>query len=149
MYYGIPQYESGGDNLYQSHIVDQIGNSQDERVVSAKLRRLDDVLQDSLDGIAFVKIDVEGHELDVIRGAEQLIVQSQPSMLIEVCDDPEVENSAAQLLFKTLSSHGYQSYFLGNGQLRTRRPGDRAVDYLFLTAKHVSLLGDRGFFSFA
>lgn len=43
--------------------------------------RLDDC---DLDNVGFIKIDVEGHELSVLRGAEKLIEAQQPNLMVEV-----------------------------------------------------------------
>jgi FkbM family methyltransferase len=43
--------------------------------------RLDDF---DLRDVSVIKIDVEGHELEVVRGAEQTIRREQPALLIEV-----------------------------------------------------------------
>jgi FkbM family methyltransferase len=39
-----------------------------------------------LQNVGFIKIDVEGHELEVLLGAEQTIRQSKPHLLIEIQD---------------------------------------------------------------
>ena len=53
--------------------------------VSSLLRvpveRLDD---QALDNVRFIKIDVEGHELFVLRGAEHLLGNDHPVMLVEI-----------------------------------------------------------------
>jgi len=38
----------------------------------------------SLDGVSFIKIDVEGHEMSVLRGAEYLLKKQRPTLLIEI-----------------------------------------------------------------
>jgi hypothetical protein len=38
----------------------------------------------NLSGVAFVKIDVEGHELEVLRGAEQTLRRNRATILVEV-----------------------------------------------------------------
>lgn len=38
----------------------------------------------SLHGVSFIKIDVEGHEVDVLRGAADTISKNQPIVLVEV-----------------------------------------------------------------
>jgi FkbM family methyltransferase len=43
-------------------------------------KRIDDL---ALENIAFMKIDVEGHEQAVLRGARDLIASSRPTLLIE------------------------------------------------------------------
>ena len=47
-----------------------------------KTRRLDDISINN--NIGFIKIDVEGHEKNVIMGGKSLIIKNQPIMLIEI-----------------------------------------------------------------
>jgi FkbM family methyltransferase len=44
--------------------------------------------------VKFIKIDVEGHEIEVLKGAEQTIRSNRPHMIIETLDDhlTEVRN---------------------------------------------------------
>jgi FkbM family methyltransferase len=53
------------------------------RPVKVQMRTLDSF---SLPSIGFMKIDVEGHELAVLRGAESSILRDRPSILVEVED---------------------------------------------------------------
>ncbi len=41
--------------------------------------------------VGLIKVDVEGHELEVLRGAEQTIRHSRPHLIIEVKDEHLVE----------------------------------------------------------
>jgi FkbM family methyltransferase len=49
--------------------------------VSIRTQRLDEL---ALPNVGFIKIDVEGHELPVLSGAELTIQQSRPVVLIEI-----------------------------------------------------------------
>lgn len=40
-----------------------------------------------LDNVDFIKIDVEGHELEVLKGAHNTIFKFRPTILVEVKDD--------------------------------------------------------------
>jgi FkbM family methyltransferase len=64
---------------------------------------------DSLDlnGIAFVKLDIEGFEASALRGAARSIARDKPTIFCEV-------NSigAAAELFRTLEGQSYQTYFI-------------------------------------
>jgi len=58
--------------------------------------------------VMFVKLDVDGHELDVLRGASQLLLQ-KPPILIEV--GAYVQDEVPQRfeeLIRTFETHGYR-----------------------------------------
>src|SRR5690606_11886840 len=44
-----------------------------------------------LDEVDFIKIDVEGHELAVLRGASKTIEENRPVILVEVKPENEAE----------------------------------------------------------
>lgn len=50
---------------------------------AVQVRRLDDVLGNELSRLDIIKIDTEGSELAVLRGAEQLVTRFRPSILVE------------------------------------------------------------------
>jgi hypothetical protein len=59
--------------------------------------------------IAFVKLDVDGHELDVLRGATQLLTAQTPPILIEI--GPHVQDEVPQRfeqLIGIFEDHGYR-----------------------------------------
>ena len=63
----IPRYDHGEDNLYEASLNGDASSSR-ARSVTVPLVTLDEVLADVLDGVALVKVDVEGHEAEVVRG---------------------------------------------------------------------------------
>jgi FkbM family methyltransferase len=71
------------DTAYASiHTVEHgLGNG---RVIQVDVRRLDDVWHErGCPVISFVKMDVEGAELEVIRGGVEMLSRCHPTMLIE------------------------------------------------------------------
>jgi FkbM family methyltransferase len=66
---------------------------------------LDSALGDDTQRISFAKIDVEGHELAVLRGAERLLTAARPALLVEI----EHRHSGDQMgaTFDYLASLGY------------------------------------------
>jgi len=68
------------DNSGNAHVT---VNGHNTNVVRVKMRRLDDYVLDHHVGIDFIKIDVEGAELGVIKGAKKYILQHKPVMLVE------------------------------------------------------------------
>ncbi len=72
------QCNYGGTSVYQ--------DERSPEGVPAVFKRLDDVYS----GVPSVmKIDVEGHELEVLRGAKTIIAQHKPSMFIEILNRDE------------------------------------------------------------
>lgn len=58
------------------------GSSETEPVQIVRTEPLDDALEDMDQRISMIKIDVEGNELDVLRGAEQRIMNDQPALAV-------------------------------------------------------------------
>jgi FkbM family methyltransferase len=73
-----------------------------------------DALQ--LRGVGFIKIDVEGHELAVLKGAVELLSQDHPTILVEAED--RHHPGAVRLIDEFLSQYGYQGFFLHLDRLR-------------------------------
>jgi FkbM family methyltransferase len=70
-----------------------------------------------LGDIGFVKIDVEGHELDVLAGLSELLVKCLPNLLIEI-GDPRRGGSLAEVR-RRLEPLGYIGFVLDDrGLLR-------------------------------
>jgi FkbM family methyltransferase len=65
--------------------------------------------------IGFVKIDVEGHEMNVLRGASELMAKQRPTVLIEA-EDRHREN-AVQSVFAFFANLNYQGFFVLDGEL--------------------------------
>jgi FkbM family methyltransferase len=89
-----------------------------------------------LENVTFIKIDVDGHEVPVLRGAAETISRDQPRMLIEV----EYRMQAAAHVTDLLESWGYHGWVLPAGrwvplsgfpladhQARTERAADRGL----------------------
>jgi FkbM family methyltransferase len=87
-------------------------DSSNERVVSFSVPtvRLDAIVHQE---VAFVKIDVEGHELNVLHGAVELLEHSQPVFLVEAEDRRRSE--ATRSIFEFFESRFYRGFFLKEG----------------------------------
>jgi FkbM family methyltransferase len=90
--------------------------SVEHRVVSIPLKRLDDVVSADLPPVAFVKCDVEGHELAVLHGAEETLRRSRPTVFIEI--EQRHQDADIQTTFDHFGRLGYTGYSLHAGGLR-------------------------------
>ncbi len=78
------------------------------RTVSVRVRTLDDLLAEcQVSRVDLMKIDVEGAEVDVLRGAKKtLAAQPQPRLIIENHDPGPVDKPEAGKLRQWLDKHG-------------------------------------------
>jgi FkbM family methyltransferase len=67
------------------------------------------------DDVTFIKIDVEGHEYDVLEGATATIRSMKPAILIEI--EQRHISRPIQDVFNRVSGFGYSGSFLKAGQL--------------------------------
>lgn len=90
--------------------------------VRVPLARLDDQVAGD---IAFIKLDVEGHELKVLEGAGRVLSASRPSILVEA--EERHRPGAVASLRALLEPLGYQGFFRDGGRLAPITDFDPAV----------------------
>jgi FkbM family methyltransferase len=134
----VPHYEHGGENLYEARVVN-VEYDLGVRSVQVATERLDELFG-RLGRIDFIKCDVEGHELNVLRGATEILRVHRPAWLIEVSGNPDDPESKAAEVVNLMSRANYRVFHLEAGQPRPRSIGDRAVNYFFLRPEHVRRL---------
>ncbi len=98
-----------------------------------ELRTLDSF---ALDDVALLKIDVEGHELAVLEGAQQTISRCKPTILVEV--EERHRTGGVAHIRAHLEKLGYAGYFLDGLALRSVREFDLENDQN-LTSLHSSV----------
>jgi FkbM family methyltransferase len=131
----IPEYSTGGQNYYQARIVaERIGHGLQSFFVET--RSLDSLIDEVGRYPTFIKCDVEGHELECIRGATRIISEGRPSWLIEVSGDPTEKGSRAGIVFSLLEAAGYSAFRFDGTTLVPYTPGDQSTNYFFLTDRH-------------
>lgn len=108
------------------------GNSDEKEMIS--LGRLDDVIGASR--IDFVKIDVEGSEWAVLRGAEQVLRRCRPALMVEL-NDETAANAGYKVddMIDWLSGLGYEPYEMNRKGLSKLRTRPRFCNAVFLAAK--------------
>ncbi len=88
--------------------IDQQNKS--ENSIEIKIERLDDLVLDmNIEKIDLIKIDVEGFELEVLKGAENVLRKHKPLLFIEVDDKNLLQQGASSFkLINFLNNIGYK-----------------------------------------
>jgi len=87
------------------------------RFVDVAVVRLDEFFAAETRPIAGLKIDVEGHELAVLRGAADLIARHRPVIVCE-CEQRHLLDARVDDVFALLAGWGYAGWFSDNRRLR-------------------------------
>ncbi len=141
----IPSTASGDANIYEARIVNS-DSKKAGKVVNVEARTLDRICNELNKPVVFVKCDVEGHELQCLRGSTTLLSRFHPSWLIEIWGDPDDTHSTSHQTIDLFSSYGYRSYLLDGSMLRHRKPHERSKsqNYFFLTEEQAMKLQAKG-----
>jgi len=80
--------------------------------VGTRIRTLDSLVAEmQLQKIDFIKLDVDGFELKVLKGANNILRRFKPKMLIELCPHVLKEhNSSLEEYFEILKKYNYQIF---------------------------------------
>lgn len=122
----IPLTEHGRSTIEAANRL----HGQEVRRVTVRVRTLDEY--PALD-IGFMKIDVEGHELAVLEGAEGHLRRSKPALLIEATNEHRPD--AVRSIVSFVDRFGYSGSFLQDGAWIDAHRFDpdlhTAVDFVF------------------
>lgn len=100
------------------------------------VKRLDDC---GIADIGFIKVDAEGHELEVLQGASATLKKDSPALLIELVDS--LRPNTIRDVNEFLKSHGYQGYSLRE---RVLYPIEKFDPEQLQKQENVSTYGRRG-----
>lgn len=105
------------------HATMQPNKHQSSKAVSIECRPLDEIIDQNDGGasVGLIKIDVEGHELEVLRGARKTLLRDHPTILFEA-----LNLSDANKCTELLSECGYNRLF----SLRRGRAGSKVLEIL-------------------
>lgn len=101
----IPASDAGRSTLSTTNPVEDLGPVD---IVSVRTETLDNYHFD--DPVGFLKIDVEGHEEAVLRGARTLLERDHPALIIE--SEERHSPGAVKRITAFLVECGYTGYFL-------------------------------------
>jgi FkbM family methyltransferase len=100
------------------------------------VERLDD---QRLDDVRFMKIDVEGHELPVLRGGERLLEDNHPVLLVEIEQRHLDGDQTIADVVKYLADHDYDCFF------RTGDVWTEFADFRLESHQRADQVGKRGY----
>lgn len=135
----VPLKRSGSMGFGISHIVErgQSASSPSFRE-TVSVTTLDTFVKfHNLERLDFIKIDVEGHELEVLKGGLETFKRFKPSLMIEV-NGGNFERAGydTDTLFKMMTSLGYEASYIDEDESVLSPAHDRQNgDYLFIAIK--------------
>ena len=76
--------------------------------IEVSIKCLDDY---NFQDVSFIKIDVEGHESQVIKGGRETILREKPILLVEI-EQRHLGSKPIEVVFKEITDLGYEGFFL-------------------------------------
>ena len=106
----IPHHENG----WSSNGASLSPRSEEPgKFIEIQCRKLDSL---NINNIGLIKIDVEGFEIEVLKGAKETILRNKPTMIIE---NESVHTEDTNQLFLIMHELGYNKYFCNSkGELK-------------------------------
>lgn len=128
---GILDFFQASDNAYSS-LVD---TKRKDIIEVSKVRctKADDIVEElQLQRVDFIKIDVEGLEFNVLRGAEKIIEKYHPIIFCEIYQG-KASNLEPDETVRYLVDKKYNAFVMRDGGLvEYKKHEDRFYNYLFL-----------------
>jgi FkbM family methyltransferase len=116
----LPTGHQPGASLLQASV-----QGQRFTTLSVPTIALDDYFAES-DGVTLLKIDVEGAELDVLKGAERILRRHGPLLVFE-CENRHLAPGRVQDVFSWLGTLGYTGSFIRHQRVLPLCEFDAAV----------------------
>lgn len=91
-------------------------NTNNGHFISVPVIQLDKLLAGRKKRISFIKMDVEGHELQVFKGAHNILTEDKPKLIFE-CENRHLNDFKVEVIFDHLTNLGYNGFFFFEGQL--------------------------------
>lgn len=126
----LPLLDFGGPNTGVAHISEVQSDKSKEVVVTTK--RIDSISFSKR--IAFIKMDIEGHEPVAVEGMKRLLQKDQPAILIEFSHNCMIRAAHDPAVFSDVLIHelGYQFFTLKEDKLLKVSESKPRDGYYFL-----------------
>ncbi|MDQ8729780.1 FkbM family methyltransferase [Bradyrhizobium sp. LHD-71] len=103
----------GDQAVHSLASIEQRTDAETCAMETVRTARLDSAVKDD---VAFVKVDVEGHELHVLKGATGVIERSRPVFLVEA--EERHSSSATASVFEFFKAQSYRGFFILDGEVK-------------------------------
>ena len=106
--FGVPNFDggSGASSEFLKY----------SKRIQTTMRKLDDIIKEQkINKVDFIKADIEGGELNMLKGAEKILEYFRPKILIEIVDMHCQRFGHFPLdVYQFLINKGYKGVFIGN-----------------------------------
>lgn len=114
----IPLINGVADNCLSSLEVENKEDNETEAIIyEVKTDTLDSFTKEKNITPDVIKIDVEGHELSVLKGAESFINKHHPTLIIEI-EQRHHKDINIESVFDSFKQKGYHCYYYSKKQLQ-------------------------------
>jgi FkbM family methyltransferase len=120
----VPRYRRGPEAMTDARVVEQPTKLRHFTVTAMRIDSL------NLNRLDFIKMDVEGHETQAVRGALETIKRFRPAMIIESVF------AEGDWLYPILEPLGYRGFVWQDGAFRLTSPSERPQNVFFLMPHH-------------
>ena len=112
----IPVINGVIDNCLSSLEVDTKEDNETEAIIyEVKTDTIDNFTKEKNIIHDLIKIDVEGHELSVLKGAENFISKHHPTLIIEI-EQRHHKTTNIESVFESFNQKGYKCYYYSKKQ---------------------------------
>ncbi len=120
-HFHLPKFSHSGVNYYEGHLTEKNGD------IKVQVRSLDEL--NLKEKVGFMKCDVEGAELEMLKGSENVLRKDKPIIMLEINGSLE-EGKAPQVLAFLLNLDYTIKYFDG-ADLTQEAKNHSGVNYFF------------------
>ncbi len=130
----IPKHEDGGLNYYEASLV-PASDEANLRGETIQMITLDEFCeQQNITSLHFIKCDVEGHEIAVLRGAMGVIQRDKPTILLEI-NDAFDDNANGTDVVNFIKEMGYEFHIYEDDKIQPWKKSYAGVNYILYPTK--------------
>ncbi len=107
----VPLAEDGSELHFAGNLKNSHSQFERQTVIKVELRTLDSF---ALTNVQFIKVDVEGSELEVLEGARETIFRDHPALLLELLSGTYKDPLA--ITREVCEKYGYTAFVVDKGK---------------------------------